>query len=708
MAKNQDLAQIDYAFNNYYGRYIAPIVEKEYASLIKKQSKEYTDAVSPVGLSGALASGHLEYQTIAGREVVKKGKWNSKSIATVVDTSIEKIQKNKTFVNDWLTLAGQWDNVLHKQLDDAKYNELYKKCKVSPGILYMQERLANLMCEQVGRKGAPKTAAGRIVRKGLQLSLFGMAHDVTNWLMTPNNKKVSAYEQRVKAYNNRASDPKSRGERWASYATASLIDVGTTGLAGGAKSAATSFGIGAAALGGMESASTRLLGGEHSIDYGQASQYVLNYAYGSSQAADKAWTAANKRYRNQGSLLLLQTNTLLHKKVKVGGLGLNDRANVLCNKVLSKNRSSITLNRSIGTSFDRQAIHYNAHAKVPRWMMGMSEKQCRSFGSKFYALAMELSRSRKSFSVVNGRKMSINEIAQRAFDYSHAAAIKREAIDAQNARAAQRLARHAAQATPHRSQPYGTLHHQPQQQSGQSTTSPQQAASGLYNQQNQPTGEGQQPNDYESQAQQGQSAQQNMGYQPPSMGGWDSAMKQMGLSGFGDTWQNIGYVLAMLPDMLIGMFTGKNQNFKLENNYMPLAAIIAGMFFTKNSFLKMLLLGLGGANLLNNANHAMKNDGQGNKPVRQLKTYPDEPLNSRIKNPVIKGRSLLGTFDGKPLCITINSNETIYAYEKGALPLNTLANAILADMDKQQASASASYDRSIVEAEERQRTVGIK
>ena len=78
MAKNQDLAQIDYAFNNYYGRYIAPIVEKEYASLIKKQSKEYTDAVSPVGLSGALASGHLEYQTIAGREVVKKGKWNSK------------------------------------------------------------------------------------------------------------------------------------------------------------------------------------------------------------------------------------------------------------------------------------------------------------------------------------------------------------------------------------------------------------------------------------------------------------------------------------------------------------------------------------------------------------------------------------------------------------------------------------------------------
>ena len=87
MAKNPELAQIDYAFNNYYGRYVAPIVEKEYASLIKKQSKEYTDAVSPEGFTGALASGHLEYQAIAGREVVKNGKWNSKSIATVVDTS---------------------------------------------------------------------------------------------------------------------------------------------------------------------------------------------------------------------------------------------------------------------------------------------------------------------------------------------------------------------------------------------------------------------------------------------------------------------------------------------------------------------------------------------------------------------------------------------------------------------------------------------
>lgn len=719
MTKNPELAQIDYAFNNYYGRYVAPIVEKESKNLVQHQMKEQEK------LAAIPMVNEFDRLNISNTSM----KWSSKTAGTVVDASLVKVSNNKALSRDLQLLALEWDLALHKQLGDAKYNELCKKSKVSPAFLYLQERLTNLMCAQLSREGVPKTALGRVVRKSIQLSVYGIARDFSY----VKQQNASVFDKKIETYHNRAADPKSKAERWASYAGSALLDTTIPAIGNGSKGMsifkawkikgpsalvdyafplggitkkgmATSAAIGTPLMAGMEYFNR----GGHTISYEQESQHVINYAYGSSQAADKAWTAANKRYRNQGSLLLLQTNTLLHKKVKVGGLGLNDRANVLCNKVLSKNRSSITLNRSVSTSFDRQAIHYNAHAKVPRWMMAMSEKQCRSFGSKFYALAMELSRSRKSFSIVNGRKMSINEIAQRAFDYSHAAAIKREAIDAQNARAAQRLARHAVQAAPHRSQSYGVSHHQPQQQSGLSATSPQQAASGLYNQQNQPTGEGQQPNTYGSQMQQGQPAQQNMGYKPPSMGGWDSAMKQMGLSGFGDTWQNIGYVLAMLPDMLIGMFTGKNQNFKLENNYMPLAAIIAGMFFTKNSFLKMLLLGLGGANLLNNANHAMKHDGQSSTPVRQLKSYPDEPLNSRIKNPVIKGRSLLGTFDGKPLCITINSNETIYAYEKGALPLNTLANAILADMDKQQASASASYDRSIAEAEERQRTVGIK
>ena len=84
--------------------------------------------------------------------------------------------------------------------------------------------------------------------------------------------------------------------------------------------------------------------------------------------------------------------------------------------------------------------------------------------------------------------------------------------------------------------------------------------------------------------------------------GWGGFLDQFGLSGFSDVFKNLGYVLAMLPDMIIGMFTGKSKSLSIQNNLMPIAAIAMGMF-VRNPLLKMLLIGLGGANLLNKAIH---------------------------------------------------------------------------------------------------------
>ena len=53
--------------------------------------------------------------------------------------------------------------------------------------------------------------------------------------------------------------------------------------------------------------------------------------------------------------------------------------------------------------------------------------------------------------------------------------------------------------------------------------------------------------------------------------GWGNALQHAGLSDFSDVTKNLGYVLAMLPDMIIGMFTGKNPNLQLEDNLLPLA-----------------------------------------------------------------------------------------------------------------------------------------
>ncbi len=152
----------------------------------------------------------------------------------------------------------------------------------------------------------------------------------------------------------------------------------------------------------------------------------------------------------------------------------------------------------------------------------------------------------------------------------------------------------------------------------------------------------------------------------------------------------------MLPDILLGVFTGKTQSLGLKDNLLPIASIVAGMFI-KNPMLKMLLIGLGGANLLNKAGHEVmgKERTEGNVLTTgrevQYRNYPDEPLNPRIVNPVLQGSTLVATIDRVPC--TVQLNPTVAdAYRAGALPLNTLANAVLAQSDRLRQMASQNYD----------------
>ena len=181
--------------------------------------------------------------------------------------------------------------------------------------------------------------------------------------------------------------------------------------------------------------------------------------------------------------------------------------------------------------------------------------------------------------------------------------------------------------------------------------------------------------------------------------GWDGLLKNFGLDGFSDIGNNLGYVIAMLPDILVGMFTGKTQSLGLKDNMMPIAAVLAGMF-VKNPLLKMTLIGMGGANLLNKAGHeALANKQEGNESNVALgsntnavryKFYPDEPLNTRITNPVLQGNCLVATIDKVPYTIQLPEH-VVGAYQAGALPLNTLANSILAKSDQMRQVAGRSY-----------------
>ena len=196
--------------------------------------------------------------------------------------------------------------------------------------------------------------------------------------------------------------------------------------------------------------------------------------------------------------------------------------------------------------------------------------------------------------------------------------------------------------------------------------------------------------------------------QPANENGWDGLLRTFGLDGLGGVGRNLGYVVSMLPDVLIGLFTGNTKSFGVKESLLPVASILLGMFVS-NPLLKMVLIGMGGLNLLNKAGKEAL-DRQAEAPAKRLyKPYPDEPLNTRLANPVLQGDNLFMDIDGVP-CSILLPHHAAEACREGALPLNTLANAVLAKHEETrlmtQENYRASEERALEEGMER--TMGIK
>ena len=191
-----------------------------------------------------------------------------------------------------------------------------------------------------------------------------------------------------------------------------------------------------------------------------------------------------------------------------------------------------------------------------------------------------------------------------------------------------------------------------------------------------------------------------------NVGGWQGILTGLGLNGLGDIGRNAGYILAMLPDMLLGMFTGKTQSLGIRDNLVPIASIMAGLF-VKNPLLKMTLIGLGGANLLNKAGHEqlVKQEGIQQQTVPQVRylQYEDEQMDPRIRDAQVRGNALIATLDGIPVTIAL-PEKVIDAYNQGALPLGRLANAVLEKCDRLQQMSEA---QERFEQESRTETRGI-
>ena len=357
--------------------------------------------------------------------------------------------------------------------------------------------------------------------------------------------------------------------------------------------------------------------------------------------------------------------------------------------------------------------------KIPSWMNNIKKQECLRLGNYFYLNAVTAMQHKANGATVNGKWLSNTLLMQRAMDYYNAAAYK-DSIS-RNQKASSR-ALHSSIATPgkvevnlsssskkpvqhsianpsrvevsHSSSPKKAVQHStttPGKVEVSHSSSPKKSVQHSEDKPKQQHHNSPQPI-MPSQADYYKETPTEKPVQTPlagrSVSGWEGVLDKHNSNSFSDVSSNLGYVIAMLPDMLINMFTGKNQNFRMENNILPIASIFAAMF-VKNPLIKMLMVGLGGASLLKSAGNEVLSYGNPNDN-KVYKKYLDEPLNSRLSEPAIKGSSLFVDIDNIPMVINI-SKEAAIAYRDGHLPLNTLANSVLVKYDQQKQTAETNY-----------------
>ena len=357
--------------------------------------------------------------------------------------------------------------------------------------------------------------------------------------------------------------------------------------------------------------------------------------------------------------------------------------------------------------------------KIPSWMNNIKKQECLRLGNYFYLQAVTAMQHKANGATINGKWLSNTILMQRAMDYYNAAAYKDSV--SRNQKASSR-ALHSSIANPSRAEV--SLSSSPKKSVQHSTANPSRAevshsSSSKKSVQHSTANSGKVEVSHSSsptkpvQHSEDKSKQQHHNSPQPimpsqaeyyketptekpvqtplagrSVSGWEGVLDKHNSNSFSDVSSNLGYVIAMLPDMLINMFTGKNQNFRMENNILPIASIFAAMF-VKNPLIKMLMVGLGGASLLKSAGTEVLSYGNPNDN-KVYKKYLDEPLNSRLSEPAIKGSSLFVDIDNIPMVINI-SKEAAIAYRDGYLPLNTLANSVLVKYDQQKQTAETNY-----------------
>ena len=722
---NQHFEELEYCFNQYFSKYCAPVITKDYRYYHRKQTEEFNKAYNEVPANigaGSVMQGMIRVQT-ANVMAASSGKWSTKNLDDFINGVINKIVSSKNFQKDWENLIDRYRESLIAKLGIKGYirveeelEKVEKRKFVDPAIHYGQIRFMELLKEHLARTDMPKSSLEYILKEGANSSIM-----MTLAGRFMRGRDLSPAEEENRELGNKLYKP-SKVEKAGAFALGAIMDAPASDVVGSVaavplkatakrvagyalKGGAVKFGGWLGEKAAYKAATKasyvkRLISGaavDAGFNYWASSKISLDAAkkqyskvvFGNEDTLEKYQKGA-LGYRKTGTEYISNVNDGLGKKIKVAPIRPHVSDSVTHKDsgrlLTAANGNSRKLLKTITTALSRQALPYDSHAPIQAWMLNKTAKQCRAFATSFFSIAKQMSTQGLPVWNLNGRNMTLIQVSQRAGDYARAAVqIDKINAEKQAARVAvynrnhqeSRLDRKSNEVTKaYTSEPLNTQHYQNMDMGTQQIKSPMSETSPYSNM--------------------------------LQTSGWGKYLDNAELNGFSDVTKNLGYVFAMLPDMLIGMFTGKSSSFTIGNNILPLAAIAAGMF-GHNPLLKLMLMGFGGVNLLNNAGHEALGSSSPKITPRNYKQYADEPLNPRLNNVFMRGRSLIADIDNRPVVINI-SDTAVDAYEKKAIPLNTLANAILRKYDENRSMASNTYDKSLaaLESKEQQRSYGLK
>ncbi len=663
---------LEYSLDQYFEKHMAQTVVTAKQILDRKQSEETGQYLDRSRRATGGFGDSMLHVTMAIQDANANGKYHKIHAEQLVEGLIKQFGKDQRLSQDIQTMTVLWRASAVSQLGLEKYKQLSAQCPCGDlAAQYVDERISSLIVGRLAKMNVPKSSLEYIVSEGARSSILGIIYDWTY-------DNASSLDKEIREKTKDMYDP-STGEKLSSEAVAFVLDGWTA--AGKAPAAAVKFLAGDAAIRG---AILPLDGKGDGLS--EMDRFVGQNLFGGEQAMGAIRSEARNVNPNASEDLLL-LNENLNKKIfkpSVNQKNVKEVKNTLISAVGDNGNDLLFRVRKGFSSFGISV----KDGPAPGWIDKMSDKDVISSAAHYTAYALEMKAKNVNTIKVGKNTMTLQEIAQRAYDYARAANERYSARqnvaasqsqpvsqgqDVRQGGMAMNVSDPAAMQQQF-SQAYQTAYHQP--------------LAGMQGGQQAGTGGG------------------------LDFSGWQSMIDKAGLGAVSSLGSNLGSTIAMLPELMVGMFTGKIPGFSLKDNTIPLSLLMISLLFGKrmNPLLKFMMLGLGGAMLLNNANKAVRGEtGSEVRSQKYYRRYNDEPLSPRLSNVEMRGNTILANVDGVPTILTIKSDRVLDAYNKGAIPLNTLCNAVLRKFDDMDVKIVENYERvAAQEMEDQQQQVKLR